>query len=78
MSLTVTQYVTGGQEHTHTQLATARAHRSVLEASQMAQMTKLERLLAMTASTFLKTMINDASHETDQALCTTLEDKLKG
>ncbi len=41
-------------------------------------MMKQERLLATTMSMSLETMIDDVTHEVDQALYTTSEDAMKG
>jgi hypothetical protein len=62
---------------TFLQLGTVGAHRSVLEASQLAQMTKEEQLLAMTASMSLKEMVDDVMHDIDRDLCMTSEDKMR-
>ncbi len=59
---------------TFLQLGTVQAHRSVLKTSRLARMTKEERLLAKTASTSPKEMVDDVTHNIDRDLCTTSED----
>ena len=55
---------------TFLQLGTVRAHRSVLEASRLARMTKEEQLLATTATTS-KPFVDDVTHQVDKVMCTT-------
>ncbi len=60
------------------QLGEAQAHRSVLEASRLAKMSKEEWLLATTASSILKCdMIDDVKHKIDPVLVTESEDEIK-
>ncbi len=59
------------------QLGQARAHRSVLEASRLAWMTKEERMLATTCSKSTTPTTDDTVHRIDTALATTSEDELK-
>jgi hypothetical protein len=61
---------------TFLQLGTVRAHRSVFEASQLGRMTKEEQLLATTASTSLKEMVDDVTHDIDRDFGIMSEDKM--
>ena len=63
-------YDTYAPRTTFLQLGTVRAHRSVLEASRLARMTKEEQLLATTATTS-KPFVDDVTHQVDKVMCTT-------
>jgi hypothetical protein len=68
-------YNTYAPRTTFLQLGEVRAHRSVLEASRLACMTKEERLLATTTSPMEPT-IDDATHKVDPELCTTSQEEM--
>lgn len=61
---------------TFLQLRTVPAHRSVLEANKLARMASKEQLLVTTTSTSLERYLNNVIHKINQAMCTSLEDKL--
>ena len=62
-------YDTYAPRTTFLQLGTVRSHRSVLEANNLARMTKEERLLA-TTTTSSKPFIDDVTHRADEVMCT--------
>jgi len=68
-------YDTYAPQTTFLQLGVVRAHGSVLEVSHLTQMTKEERLLAMTMSPMEPT-IDDAMHKIDPKLCTTSQEDM--
>ncbi len=68
-------YNTYAPRTTFLQLGDVQAHRSVLEASRLTQMTKEERLLATTTSP-MEATIDDATHEIDSKLCTTSQEEM--
>jgi hypothetical protein len=59
------------------QLRMARAHRSVLEASQLLRMSKEKHMLTTTSSDIPNKMIEDAVHKADPEMMTESEDKMK-
>jgi hypothetical protein len=60
------------------QLGEAQAHRSVLEASRLAKMSRKDRLLATTASSILECeKIENVKHKIDPELVTESKDEIK-
>jgi hypothetical protein len=59
------------------QLGTTRAHRSVLEAAQLLQMSKEEKLFATTASTTAVPTVDETIHRYDEIMTTTSEEELQ-
>jgi hypothetical protein len=67
-------YDTYAPRTTFLQLGMVQAHRSALETSRLARMTKQERLLATTIST--KLTINNVTHNVDTEMCTESKEEI--